>query len=228
MCDPASALLATTIAASAGSAGANHMSQNSINDARNSVLMAENARQSALDDEAFKLVENTQDSYRNFGEQQAQKAQNIGDFLGDLNKQAPASIVPASTSNITVKEEAKQSDKAQAEISRNAQALGNLRSFGDVLGDLNVGQARNASLIGQLGGFKAGSSNVVPLELETANQAGDGWGTFADILQGVSDTAGTAAFGGYGGFGQGSSKPFDLRPDRYKKSPSFLASLFGG
>ena len=61
-----------------------------------------------------------------------------------------------------------------------------------MLADTSLGQARDASLIGQVGGFKSGSSAVVPYELDKASEAGDGLKTLADILGGVG-TVGTMA-----------------------------------
>ncbi|AAL44650.1 hypothetical protein EN41_19925 [Agrobacterium tumefaciens] len=62
-------------------------------------------------------------------------------------------------------------------------ALGRLRAFGDVLGENSRLQARDASQIGQIGGFKRGSSNVMAYELDAANQKGNGLKLFGDALR---------------------------------------------
>lgn len=81
-----------------------------------------------------------------------------------------------------MREEAKQRGQATAFANQQGQALGKLRAFGDVLGSISRDQARDAGTIGQIGGFKRGSSNIVPLELDQANQAGAGFNMLGDVL----------------------------------------------
>lgn len=81
-----------------------------------------------------------------------------------------------------MREEANQRGKATNYANQQGQALGNLRAFGDLLGGISREQAQDASMIGQIGGFKRGSSNVTPLELEAANQKGAGARMFGDLL----------------------------------------------
>src|SRR5699024_7589128 len=53
-------------------------------------------------------------------------------------------------------------------------------------------QSRDAGLIGQLGGFKQGSSGVLPLELQAAQSEGGGWRMLGDVL-GAGSQVGMAA-----------------------------------
>ena len=69
-------------------------------------------------------------------------------------------------------------------------------NFGDLLGEISGKQARDASQIGQIGGFKTGSSNIVPLELNQAQSAGDGWKLLGDILGGLGSVGVSAGIGG--------------------------------
>jgi hypothetical protein len=84
-----------------------------------------------------------------------------------------------------VAEQAKQGDKAHAYSEQQGNALGNLRSFGDLLGGIGLQQARDAGYIGQIGGFKKGSAGVLDFELEDANHKGDGKKQLGDILGGL-------------------------------------------
>lgn len=106
--------------------------------------------------------------------------------------------MPTSTSNIVVKEEAKQRDKARALTDQSGAALGELRAFGDVLGTISRDQARDAGAVGQIGGFKSGSSGVLPFELDEAGRAGDGMKLFGDILGGAGSVATGAGLSGGG------------------------------
>lgn len=110
-----------------------------------------------------------------------------------------AAAIPTSTSNVTVQEEAKQRAGASAFTNSQGQKLGNLRAFGDVLGTIGRGQARDAMTIGQIGGFKRGSASILPHELEEANSAGAGMKFFGAVLGGAGSLATSAGINGFGG-----------------------------
>lgn len=158
--------------------------------ARDDALAAERIRQSGFDKETQTLNDQSRDRYNDFEGQQDAKANELGQYFsgqqvdaGNQNAAATAeTTVPQSGSSLTVREEAKQRGQARDFTDKTGAALGNLRAFGDVLGGISRGQARDASLIGQIGGFKQGSSNVLPLELDQANQAGSGLKLFGDVL----------------------------------------------
>lgn len=184
MCDP---VTITGVALSAASAGLNAAAQSKVTNARNDALSAERIRQQGYDQEAAALNTKSQDRYEKFEPQQAAKAKSLGDFFTQQavpQPQAAEAIAPTS-SNITVQAEAAERGKAKAFTDRTGQALGELRSFGDVLGGLSRLQARDASQVGQIGGFKKGSSAVTAYELEAANSKGNGLKTFGDILGGL-------------------------------------------
>ncbi|TGT76140.1 MULTISPECIES: hypothetical protein [unclassified Mesorhizobium] len=243
MCD---VLTLTGIALTAGSTLANSIAASKVDRARNNVMAAERIRQNKLDQEAANINTQSQDRYKDFGGQQAQTASDLGQYFADqriedatANQAATNQLnVPASSSNVTVQEEQKQRDKADAFGQQQGEALGNLRSFGDLLGTIGRSQARDASLIGQIGGFKQGSSNVVPYELDSAGHAGDGLKLFGDVL-GLGGTIalgkGLSAGGGAGSgitnyashttFPSAPALPAGAMAARY---PSNLYSLYGG
>ncbi len=153
-------------------------------------MAAERIRQTAFDQQAQALNTESQDMYGGFQDDQAAKSTELGDYFADQKIEAASAdaaategqgVIPTG-SNVTVAEESKQRGKADAYGGRQARALGNLRAFGDVLAEDSRQQARNASEVGQIGGFKRGSANVLPLELEAANSAGAKAQMFGDIL----------------------------------------------
>lgn len=178
------------IALTAGSTLANSIAARKVQGARDDVLAAERIRQNGLAQEADALNTQSQDRYKDFSGQQGQTASDLGQYFTDqkienANDNAAATqemTVPQSGSNITVREEQKQRGKADAYGKQQGEALGELRSFGDLLGGIGRQQSRDAGQIGQIGGFMRGSSNVVPYELDTANHAGDGMKLFGDLL----------------------------------------------
>ncbi len=187
MCDP---LTIAGIALTAGSTVANSIASNKVQKARNDAMAAERIRQNGFEQQAQALNTKSQDRYQNFNGQEDQKASELGKYFTDQHVADGADnaavtqdmTAPQSGSNIVVAEENKQRAKAQQFTDQQGNALGELRSFGDVLGGIGRGQARDAGEIGQIGGFMRGSSGVLPYELDAANSAGDGLKTFGDLL----------------------------------------------
>lgn len=206
MCD---ALSIAGIALTVGSTVANYTASQQVEAARNDALAAERIRQNTLNQEADALNLQSQDRYRDVETQRATVAQEIGDYVAgqSVEPQTPQDILPSSSSNVTVQEEERQRAKARQFTDQAGAALGELRSFGDLLGGIGRDQARDASQIGQIGGFKAGSSNVLPFELDTASKAGDGLKLFGDVLGGAGSIATGAGLSGQGLFGFGGMTP---------------------
>lgn len=186
MCTPL-AVVGTVL--SVGSTIANTIAANKVDKARADAMAAERIRQGKLDQENAALNETSRDRYDDFGGQQEESASKLGDYFTENeamaaqnDQQAVDAMLPTSGSKITVQEAGKQSGLAKAFTDQQGQALGKLRSFGDVLGGIGREQARDAGSIGQINSFKRASSGIVPLELEAANSAGNGMKLFGDIL----------------------------------------------
>lgn len=186
MCDPMSI---AGIVLTAGSTVANTIAANKVDKARADAMAAERIRQGKLDQEAEALNVASRDRYTDFGDKQTERGTELGDYFTEKNaaaaadnQQAVDAMLPTSGSNITVQEANKQSGLAKAFTDQQGQALGNLRSFGDVLGTIGRQQARDAGSVGQVNSFKRASSGITPLELEAANGAGNGAKLFGDIL----------------------------------------------
>lgn len=161
-------------------------------------MAAERIRQSGLDQEAAALNTRSQDRYKDFDGQREQREAKLADYYKGQEVAEPdaSAALPASASNITVKEEAKQRGKATDFTDRTGAALGDLRSFGDLLGTTSRLQGRDATQVGQIGGFKRGSSNVLAYELEAANSKGGGLKTIADIAGGLGKVGISAGLSG--------------------------------
>lgn len=191
MCDP---MTLTGLALAAGSTVANTLAANKAANAREDVLAAERIRQNQLDREAAALNDTSRDRYAGTQEKQAAKARDLEAFFtgpntaGEAND-AAATVSPSDTSDVTVREMAKQTGNADAFTGQQAQRLATMRSFGDLLGDNARLQAQDASMVGQIGGFKRGSSNVTPLELDAASQKGQGLRLLGDLLGGAGSLA---------------------------------------
>jgi hypothetical protein len=130
---------------------------------------------------------------------EAQRGQ-LGDVLASRVAPDPntstGTIMPSSSSSVVNQERDKQLTQAQGYVDQQAGAMADMRSFGDLLGELSIGQARNASKIGQIGGFKQASNNIMPLELNEASKAGDGAMLLGDILGGLSGVGTSIGTGG--------------------------------
>lgn len=196
-----------------GSTVANTIGANKAAKARDEALAAERIRQGAYDQEAQALNRQSQDRYQDFGAKTEEKKQALGDYFApavensEVNNAAAA--LPATANNVVTREMAKRSGEARAFTDQQGQALASLRAFGDMLGDTSRMQGRDASLVGQIGGFKRGSSNVMPLELEAAAQRGSGARMLGDIMGGIGGIALTAGLTG-GSLGKmfgGGTKP---------------------
>ena len=203
MCDP---LTLVGTALTIGSSIANAAAQQQVAKARDSALAAERIRQRQFDQQADAINANARARYDDYGDKQAEKAKSLAEFFqdpkastaptaGEANVSA-GTVMPTASSDVVTREIGRQAGQAREFTDQQAVSLGNLRSFADLLSDKSRLTARDAGSIAQIGGFKRGSSNVLPLELEAANQKGAGLRTFADILGGAGSVATMAGLNG--------------------------------
>ena len=211
MCDPGTLTLVSALA-TAASTGAGFIAQNQVNDARSGALAAERIRQGQFDQEAAALNTQSQDRYEGFEDKQGERAKSLTDMFTQAPAQLPptADPMPASSSNLVVQNEARERGEARDRTNQIGGALGNLRSFADMLGDTSRLQARDASKVGQIGGFKKGSSNVLGMELDAANSAGNGTRMLGDVLGGLGRIGMSAGLSG--GFGGGAASAPTVLP----------------
>lgn len=206
MCDP---LTIAGIAATVGSTVANNNAANQAASARNDALAAERIRQGGFDEQAQALNTRAQDRFQDAGAKTEAKKQALGDYFAAPSPTAGAANeamgLPEVANNVVTREMAKKSGEAQGFVGQQGEALAEMRAFGDFLGDTSRMQGRDASEVGQVGGFKRGSSNIMPLELDAASQQGAGARFLGDILGGLGGIALNAGLtgGSLGGGGVG-------------------------
>lgn len=180
------ASLALPLLFTGGSMVANTIAQNKRDNARASALSAERLRQKQFDDEAFALNRRSQDSYADAGVKQGEASSNLAEMFKKVEEDRPSVDLPTAppeSGNVVIgNRNAAAMDEAQAQTDERATNLAEFRSFGDLFGGLGRGQARDAAQIGTLQGFRRGSQGVLPLELEAANQKGQGLQLFADLM----------------------------------------------
>lgn len=195
MCIPGVDPITMGLVLTGASAGANAIGYSKAEKVRESALAAEKYRQNELRREAEVLNTQSREQYDDFEGQQDQKATALTDYFADAPQSAAdavgeanataASALPSALNDIVQREIDKQNNLAGAFTGQQAGARGRLRSFGDLLGGVSREQARDAGLIGQIGGFQRGSSSVLPYELEDANKKGSGFRFLGDVLGGL-------------------------------------------
>jgi len=226
MCEPAT-IIGLTL--SAASAVAGYSAQQRVQSAQNDAMAAERIRQSTLDKEAAAINDNSRQRYDGFEGQQNDRAGKLtakfNEGLGEAAQgvaEGPTETLPTAASNIVTQERAKQLGKANAYSTQQGEALGKLRSFGSLLGDLSLDQARDAGEIGQIGSFKKGSANVHAYAMDAASKQGGNLKLFSDVLGGLGNvattTGGRSAIGNL--FGGSGSTGTNAMPGVYSGSVS--------
>lgn len=220
MCTP---ILIAAAALSVGSVVANSVATSQQASARNDVLAAERIRQHGFDQQTAVLNNQSRDRYVDFVPQQQATAAHLGDVLGARVASDPnattGTALPSSTSSVVNQEVGKQEGNAQSFVDQQGMARANMRSFGDLLGEISGKQARDAASVGQIGGFKTSSAGLTPLELDNASHAGDGMMTLGDILAGLGSVGVSA--------GVGSGNPLSnlFAPKAAAVAPSFVGGV---
>lgn len=178
----------------------NSGAQGRVNSARNGVIQAERGRQAGFDTETGKLNDQSLGRYGNFDTQMdAKKASLTEMFKAPVvtpNTPLAAAPLPPVSSDLVQREVDNRRGIADAYVDHQGDTLANLRSFGDLFAGIGRGQARDAQLVGQIGGFKKGSAGVEQLELDNANRAGNDMKMWADIAAGLGKVGLTAGLSG--------------------------------
>lgn len=168
--------------------------QGEVDSARSDAINAENQRQKKLRAEAEAALGKSEQDFTKLPGEQKQAGDDLASILNrnTMQQAPPANLLPGASDPTVVREVGKQTDKAKAYTNQQGNALGQLRAFGDTMGDANRNLGGNAQWINTLGGFQQGSAGVLNSELAAANDAGSGWGTLGDILGGVGSLGLTA------------------------------------
>jgi hypothetical protein len=178
----------------------NSAAQSKVDQARAGVINAERGRQAGFDAETGKLNDQSLGRYANFDTQMAGRAQTLADLyktpVVTPNTPYTAARLPPAATGIVQREIDTKNGLAHSYLDNQADKLANLRSFGDLFGGIQLGQAHDAQAVSQIGGFKKGSSGVEQLELDNANRAGNSYKMWADLAGGIGKVGLTAALAG--------------------------------
>lgn len=201
---------ATTLiggALSLGSAVANSIAQNKVDAARQRAIDDNNAKQAGFDRQIASVQADALHPYGTFGATNAGNASALASMFNSGNigtatgATAPTGALPASSNTAVRAEDAKQAGKAAAFASQQGTALGAMNATGQTLQDANLNRARDTSQQATLQGFKTGQQNVLPYQLDAANQSANGLKFFGDLLHGAGQVGILAGMGGGGAFG---------------------------
>lgn len=205
MCGP----WALPVALLVGGAGLNYMGQQKAKHAQERTFSQEEERQHKWDDQQQAIFKDSIGKASDLTDANAQKKA-VDDRQSALvsaisTPEAAGAYLPGSDSAPAVVKTA--ADKAQSAAKdqslRLAAAMANLNAPNDLLQKTNIGIARDAGQIGQIGSFKAGSAGVLDAELRAAAQKG----AFLRGLGSLAATIGASALGGQalGGLSFGSA-----------------------
>lgn len=186
------------LALSAGSAAANMAAQNQIDKARADAIRKENERQDRFDQRGEIINDSARGRFDDALAKAGRKQKGVDKFFrqaGKGDKRALGDILPKSSNPVLVRDAKAKAGATTKYTRQQGKALAGLRSFGDVMGDINSRFARDAMALGQIGSFQRGSQAVLPLELEAANEKGQKLQLLGDILGGVGSLAGNFSGG---------------------------------
>lgn len=203
-------MTAAGAAMSLGGVVANKAGADQVAGARGGLMNTELARQFGYDTESQGINNQARDRYANTGADMDARKKSVADFYAANNEGLPAAgptagAMPASSSGIIVQEGKRQGERTAAFNAQQNSAAADLRSFGDVLASKNLGTARDAGQLGAVNGFKAGSNAVLPLELQSANAAGNDMKMLGDVLGGIGTAATFAGLSGFDPFKSGAT-----------------------
>jgi hypothetical protein len=180
--------------------------------ARNNANTAEAARQDELQRQSIANFDNTSAGFT----RQAQD-EKLADTTADRGTSLAANIMPATAASaialpgsapkVVSENLGKQLSNAIGEGKSYAQRLGALGAFNEAQFGNNQALARGAQDTSRLANFSAGSSGILPLELNTANQAGAKTSQIADMLGAAGSAAGMGSSVGFNPWATAAVKP---------------------
>lgn len=178
-----------------GSTVSNVIAQRRIDRERANAVELENIRQRRLQAQADAAQLESEEPFTEAEERQQKETSNLLAAL--RNVEAP--LAPSSPSiaprapGIVAGTQAAESGRARAFTRGQAEALADLRGFGQMLFEANRQRLRPAERIAQTARSMQRSADILPLELEAANRAGDTARSIADIFGVVRDLGMAAA-----------------------------------
>lgn len=204
MCDPISIGVALAAAGTAAQYAGNQQAKR----ATNQRLDAESLRQKAKTEEQQGLLDQSYNAAQKLkapAETQAVTDKNKAAFIAALNS-APQTqgYLPGSDNapKVVADNASKANSDQRAFSEQQANAMADLRSFGDQMLDTNIALGRSGQGIGQLARDKVRSADALNAELRAAAFKGQGLRNFGSLAQMVGMAALTGGLaGGSGGAG---------------------------
>lgn len=185
---------------SLASAFFNSQAQDQVDAARSAAIQTNRGQQAALDARAKTITDKSLGRFSNFDTQQTADASKLSDFYKTpvVTPSTPNTIaaLPASTNDNVNREIGAKRSIADAFVNHQADTLGNLHSFGDLMGNISRDQAADTQAVGQLGDFKRGDTAVTNIALDNANRAGNTDAAIGNLLGGAGKVALTAGLSG--------------------------------
>lgn len=206
MCDP---LTIAGMALTLGSTFMSSMASNKVENARSAALVSETQRQDRLQQEAIGNLQGTQEAFtpeRQSAGIEAAAQERIErlqrNVTGGAEGTATVADIPLTRSapNIVRENAARELNKGLGEGKDFAKRLGRLGAFGENQFQNRIDLSRLAEKMGMTGAESRGSANILPLELQSANRAGDSLTGLADILGGAGSAANLGGAVGFNPF----------------------------
>ena len=194
MCEPT---LLVTAALLAGSTVAGQLAQQQVGKARNRASLTESLRQeefrrqqaAAFADTSGRFTREQQDE----GIDRATQAREES-LVGNLQALSPGAIPTTGSAPQVVQDNlAKELSGSLAEGKSFAQRLSRLGAFGENQQRNVLDLTRGAQEQARLGGFSRGSSRILPLEFQSANQEGQTARTVSSVLGGLGQVGSLAS-----------------------------------
>jgi hypothetical protein len=198
----AMALAGIGAAASIGSVLAKQKQQSEIKQAQGQALGSERRRQGEYEEEAGAEFAKALAGFQGTRQADLQTGavqQRSNQLQGALT--TPTAAPSPNAPRVVQTALARRIQEAIGEGRDHAKRTARLGAYGDRSLENSINLARSGSILGMLGNFSAGSSGVLPWELQAALGEGQQWGTFGDILGAIAPVAGAA--GGAAAAGSG-------------------------
>jgi hypothetical protein len=190
MCLGPEMLAYAAMAAQAVGTGMKLLGQDKVDDERRAAMRAEAARQRSFQQQSAEQVAETT---KQVGREAQEQAENEA-TAERVQKMTPETTVPVAGEYSQTNQQApsvvkgaigRQIADAVRRGRGNVKNLARLSAYGDAGLDTNLKLLRSAERIQQIANNSAGSSRVLPFELQDANRAGQGFDLAGDIASGL-------------------------------------------
>lgn len=233
MCLPALALAG--IALAAGGVGMKYFGEKKADHALTHTFNREHDRQKAFEQDQIAAFQDSLNGAKTLADPAAMAAAAARReaVLNSVTKSAApaaAGYLPGSSSAPAIVNDHATAAGAKADAGTHslAAAIASMGGMGDQFLNNDINTAHNSQTIGQIGGFRGGSLDVLQSEMEAAKQKGKTLRTLGSLAQTIGQSMLTGGIGGAGGLGpmavnMGGSAPLPFMSGGL--TPELLSSL---